>query len=191
MAPRDRPRWRATADRGARWQRPGGSRHHAARQPGRPTPGELSACPTRTCARCRPRVWRRLLTVRPGTNRPPCRPPLVVAIGVSRSPVVESPRTGIIRRHHAHARGLPRAVSWASRAAGLTTRLRCHPVRRRVATPLLQQGDEIRTVQKLLGHNDVKTTMMYTPVLTRGRLAVRSPLDERGCPGHVPAFLEP
>jgi site-specific recombinase XerD len=72
---------------------------------------------------------------------------------------------------------LQRAVSRASRAAGLTTRLRCHPVRHCLATPLLQQGDEIRTVQKLLGHNDVKTTMttiMYTHVLTRGRLAVRS-----------------
>jgi integrase len=56
---------------------------------------------------------------------------------------------------------------------------------------MLQQGDEIRTVQKLLGHNDGKTTMRYTPVLNRGRLAVRSPLDERGCPGYVPAFLEP
>jgi integrase len=103
----------------------------------------------------------------------------------------KDPRTGIIRRHHAHARGLQRAVSWASRAAGLTTRSRCHPVRRRIATHLLQQDDEIRTVQKLLGHNDVKTTMMYTPVLTRGRLAVRSPLDERGCMCYVPAFLEP
>jgi site-specific recombinase XerD len=72
---------------------------------------------------------------------------------------------------------LQRAVSRASRAAGLTTRLRCHPVRHRVATPLLQQGDEIRTVHARLGHNDVKTTMMYTPVLNRGRLAVRSPLD--------------
>jgi site-specific recombinase XerD len=86
----------------------------------------------------------------------------------------KDPRTGIIRRHHAHARGLPRAVSWASRAAGLTTRLSGHPVRHRLATHLLQQGDEIRTVHARLGHNDVKTTMGYTPVLTRGRLAVRS-----------------
>ena len=103
----------------------------------------------------------------------------------------KDPHTGLIRRHHAHARGLQRAVSRASRVAGLTTRLRCHPVRRRVATPLLQQGDEIRTVHARLGHKDVKTTMIYTPVLTRGRLAVRSPLEERGCPGYVPAFLEP
>jgi integrase len=54
---------------------------------------------------------------------------------------------------------------------------------------MLQQGDEIRAVQKLLGHNDVKTTMGYTHVLTRGRLAVRSPLDEMGRPCHLPAFF--
>jgi integrase len=103
----------------------------------------------------------------------------------------KDPHTGLIRRHHVHERGLQRAVSQASRAAGLTTRISGHPVRHRLATHLLQQGDEIRTVQKLLGHNDVKTTMMYTPVLTRGRLAVRSPLDERGRPWYVPSFLEP
>jgi integrase len=103
----------------------------------------------------------------------------------------KAPRTGIIRRHYAHERGFQRAVSRASRAAGLTTRIGCHTFRHRVATHLLQQGHEIRTVQKLLGHNEVKTTMMYAPVLTRGRVAVRSPLDYRGCPGHVPAFLEP
>ena len=103
----------------------------------------------------------------------------------------KDPRIGIIRRHHAHARGLQRAVSRASRAVGLTTRLSGHPVRHRVATPLLQQGDDIRTVHARLGHKDVKTTMIYTPVLTRGRLAVRSPLEERGCPCYVPAFLEP
>jgi integrase len=57
-------------------------------------------------------------------------------------------------------------------------------------THLFQQGYDIRTVHAWLGHNDVKTTMMYTHVLNRGRLAVRSPLDERGCPGYVPAFFE-
>jgi integron integrase len=92
----------------------------------------------------------------------------------------KDPCTGIIRRHHAHERGWPRAISRASRVAGLTTRVSCHTLRHSFATHLLQQGDEIRTVQELLGHKDVKTTMMYTHVLNRGRLAVRSPLDE-GC----------
>jgi len=86
-------------------------------------------------------------------------------------------RTGIIRRHHAHERGLQRAVSQASHAAGLSTRISGHTFRHRFATHLLQQGYDIRTVQALLGHNDVKTTKMYTHVLNRGRLAVRSPLD--------------
>jgi integron integrase len=89
----------------------------------------------------------------------------------------KAPRTGIIRRHHAHERGLQRAVSRASRAAGLTTRISCHTFGHSFVTHLLQQGYDIRTVQALLGHKDVKTTMMYTHVLNRGRLAVRSPLD--------------
>ena len=73
--------------------------------------------------------------------------------------------------------GLQRAMSRAGRAAGLTKRISCHTLRHSFATHLLQQGYDIRTVQELLGHTDVKTTMIYTHVLNRGRLAVRSPLD--------------
>jgi site-specific recombinase XerD len=72
---------------------------------------------------------------------------------------------------------LQRAMSRAGRAAGLTKRISCHTLRHSFATHLLQQGYDIRTVQELLGHKDVKTTMIYTHVLNRGRLAVRSPLD--------------
>ena len=68
-------------------------------------------------------------------------------------------------------------MSRAGRAAGLTKRISCHTFRHSFATHLLQQGYDIRTVQELLGHKDVKTTMMYTHVLNRGRLAVRSPPD--------------
>jgi integron integrase len=89
----------------------------------------------------------------------------------------KDPGTGIIRRHRAHESGLQWAVSRVSRAAGLTKRISCHAFRHSFATHLLQQGYDIRTVQELLGHKDVKTTMMYTHVLNRGRLAVRSPLD--------------
>ena len=89
----------------------------------------------------------------------------------------KDPRTGIIRRHHAHESGLQRAISRAGRVAGLTKRISCHTLRHSFATHLLQQGYDIRTVQELLGHKDVKTTMIYTHVLNRGRLAVRSPLD--------------
>jgi integron integrase len=89
----------------------------------------------------------------------------------------KDPRTGIMRRHHTSESGLQRAVSQAGRAVGLNKRISCHTFRHSVATHLLQQGYDIRTVQELLGHKNVKTTMIYTHVLNRGKLAVRSPLD--------------
>jgi integron integrase len=90
----------------------------------------------------------------------------------------KDPRTGIIRRHHASESGLQRAVSQAGRAVGLNKRSSCHTFRHSFATHLLQEGDDIRTVQARLGHKDVTTTMIYTHVLHRGKLAVRSPLDQ-------------
>jgi integron integrase len=103
----------------------------------------------------------------------------------------KDPRTGIIRRHHAHERGWPRAISRAGRVAGLTKRISGHTLRHSFATHLLQQGYDIRTVQELLGDTDVKTTMIDTHVLNRGRLAVRSPLDaiSRSC--HMPSGSNP
>jgi integron integrase len=89
----------------------------------------------------------------------------------------KDPRTGITRRHHASESGLQKAVSQAGRSVGLNKRISCHTFRHSFATHLLQQGYDIRTVQELLGHKDVKTTMIYTHVLNRGRLPVRSPLD--------------
>jgi site-specific recombinase XerD len=82
-------------------------------------------------------------------------------------------------------------MSQAGRAAGLTKRISCHTLRHSFATHLLQQGYDIRTVQELLGHKDVKTTMIDTHVLHRGRLAVRSPLDEIGRWCHMPSRSEP
>jgi integron integrase len=89
----------------------------------------------------------------------------------------KDPRAGITRRHHTSESGLQKAVSQAGRSVGLNKRISCHTFRHSFATHLLQQGYDIRTVQELLGHKDVKTTMIYTHVLNRGRLAVRSPLD--------------
>jgi site-specific recombinase XerD len=89
----------------------------------------------------------------------------------------KDPRTGITRRHHANESALQKAVSQAGRSTGLNKRLSCHTFRHSFATHLLQQGYDIRTVQELLGHKDVKTTMVYTHVLNRGGLAARSPLD--------------
>jgi integron integrase len=87
------------------------------------------------------------------------------------------PRGGQLRRHHRDERGLQAAVKAAVRAAGITKPASCHTFRHSFATHLLEDGYDIRTVQELLGHADVKTTMIYTHVLNRGGRGVRSPLD--------------
>ena len=86
-------------------------------------------------------------------------------------------RSGLMRRHHLEPSGLQRAVKEAARKAGIQKRVTCHTFRHSFATHLLQNGYDIRTVQELLGHKDVRTTMVYTHVLQRGGLAVKSPLD--------------
>jgi integron integrase len=87
------------------------------------------------------------------------------------------PETGERRRHHLHETVLQRAVREAARAAGLSKPVSCHTFRHSFATHLLEAGYDIRTIQKLLGHRDVRTTMIYTHVLSRGPLGVKSPLD--------------
>ena len=87
------------------------------------------------------------------------------------------PRSGVIRRHHIDPSMLQRAVKRAVRAAGLTKPATCHTFRHSFATHLLANGSDIRTVQELLGHEDVSTTMIYTHVLKQGGLGVKSPLD--------------
>jgi integrase len=87
------------------------------------------------------------------------------------------PRTGAEHRHHLNETTVQKAVSLAARRAGIVKPCSPHVLRHSFATHLLQAGYDIRTVQELLGHADVKTTMIYTHVLNRGGRGVRSPLD--------------
>src|SRR2546427_2965419 len=87
------------------------------------------------------------------------------------------PRTGAERRHHLDESSLQKAVRAAARLAGIVKHVTCHTFRHSFATHLLEAGYDIRTVQELLGHRDVRTTMVYTHVLNRGGLGVRSPAD--------------
>jgi integron integrase len=86
--------------------------------------------------------------------------------------------TGVIRRHHVYENYLIRGVKQAARSAGIAKHVSCHTLRHSFATHLLENGYDIRTVQELLGHKDVSTTMIYTHVLNKGGRGVKSPLDQ-------------
>lgn len=88
------------------------------------------------------------------------------------------PRTGAVRRHHVNENGLQKAVKTAAARAGIVKKVSCHTLRHSFATHLLEAGKDIRTVQELLGHSDVRTTEIYTHVLNRPGDAMRSPLDD-------------
>jgi integron integrase len=87
------------------------------------------------------------------------------------------PRTGVYRRHHIHVTNLQRAFRQAVRAAGISRPASLHSLRHSFATHLLERGHDIRTIQELLGHSNVQTTMIYTHVAGKNILGVTSPLD--------------
>jgi integron integrase len=91
--------------------------------------------------------------------------------------VYRDEKSGELRRHHLHQTGVQRAVALAAGAANITKRVTCHTFRHSFATHLLEAGYDIRTIQELMGHADVSTTMLYTHVLNRGGRGVRSPAD--------------
>ncbi|MCK6405906.1 MAG: integron integrase [Rhodocyclaceae bacterium] len=93
------------------------------------------------------------------------------------------PRSGIERRHHTHEQALQRAIKRAIGSAGIAKPATTHTLRHSFATHLLQAGYDIRTVQELLGHSDVSTTMIYTHVLNRGGRGVVSPMDRLAAVG--------
>ena len=88
------------------------------------------------------------------------------------------PLSGVVRRHHVDPTVVNRAIKVAVRRAGLTKVVSAHSFRHSFATHLLQRGTDIRTIQELLGHTDVATTMTYTHVLQQGGQGVPSPLDD-------------
>lgn len=93
----------------------------------------------------------------------------------------KDPRSGVRRRHHLYEQSVQRALKSAASKAGISKQISAHTLRHSFATHLLERGQDIRTIQELLGHSHVNTTMIYTHVINRGAAGVTSPLDSLHC----------
>ncbi len=103
----------------------------------------------------------------------------------------KDPRSGMKRRHHLHVSSIQKAIQKAVKLCAVVKPVGCHTLRHSFATHLLADGYDIRTVQELLGHKDVSTTMIYTHVLNRGGRGVRSPLDFAPCKPDTSIYISP
>src|SRR6266566_2285771 len=167
----------ATAARCCRWRSGTRSRH------------SLSAS-----AACTRPIWRVARAGWPSRTRSRGNTPVPVASWPGNGPFppcasIATPTRGEQRRHHYHESAIQRAVKHAVARAGLFKPAGCHTFRHSFATHLLEDGYDIRTVQELLGHRDVRTTMVYTHVLNRGGRGVVSPVDRLVGAASFPAGL--